>query len=96
MEDDSMKKQLFFGIVSLFAGLALILTGAVSTASAELDDGLVAHYPFEGSDNTLEDAIGMGNNGDIGSAQRADDGKFGKPSGSPTIPIAHRCRVPKV
>ena len=73
-----MKKQLFFGIVSLFAGLALILTGAVSTASAELDDGLVAHYPFEGSDNALEDASGMGNNGDIGSAQRVDDGKFGK------------------
>ena len=73
-----MKKQLFFGIVSLFAGLALILTGAVSTASAALDDGLVAHYPFEGSDNTLEDASGMGNNGDIGSAQRVDDGKFGK------------------
>ncbi len=73
-----MKNQLLVGIVSLFAGLALILSGPVSTASAQLDDGLVAHYPFEGSDNTLEDASGTGNNGDLGSAQRVDDGRFGK------------------
>ena len=73
-----MKIQSFLGIVSLIAGVALILSGTVSTASANLEEGLVAHYPFEGSDNALEDASGMGNNGDIGSAQRVDDGKFGK------------------
>ena len=73
-----MKTHSFLYIVSLFAGLALMLSGPVSTTFAALDDGLVAHYPFEGSDNTLADASGMGNNGDLGSAQRVDNGKFGK------------------
>lgn len=73
-----MKKHLLNCTVSLFAGLGLMLSGTVSTTSAALDDGLVAHYPFEGSDNTLADASGTGNNGDLGSAQRVDNGKFGK------------------
>ncbi|MDE0301416.1 MAG: LamG domain-containing protein [Candidatus Poribacteria bacterium] len=73
-----MKTYSFLYIVSLFAGLALMLSGSVSTTFAALDDGLVAHYPFEGSDNTLADASGMGNNGDLGSAQRVDNGRFGK------------------
>ena len=55
-----------------------MLSVPVSNVSAQLDDGLVAHYPFEGSGNALEDASGTGNNGDVGSAQRVDNGKFGK------------------
>ena len=78
VEDYLMKKLSFLCIVSLFSGITLMLSGPVSTVSANLDDGLVAHYPFEGSDNSLEDASGTGNNGALGSAQRVDNGKFGK------------------
>ena len=43
---------------------------------ADLNDGLIAYYPFEGSGPVLEDASGNGNDGRLLSAERAE-GKFG-------------------
>ena len=73
-----MKTRLSCGIVSLFAGLALIFFDVSEIMSSNIDVELVANYTFEGSGNTLEDISGTGNNGDLGSAQRVDNGKFGK------------------
>ena len=69
-----MKHVLVLSFVSI---LALFLCVSVSPVSAALDDGLISHYEFEGDGNVLEDSAGD-NAGDLGSAVREDDGRFGK------------------
>ena len=64
-------------VLSFVSGLILSLCASVSLVSAALDDGLISHYEFEGDGNVLEDS-GGDNDGDIGSAVREDDGRFGK------------------
>ena len=64
-------------VLSFVSGLILSLCASVSLVSAALDDGPISHYEFEGDGNVLEDS-GGDNDGDIGSAVREDDGRFGK------------------
>ena len=43
-----------------------------------LEEGLVGYYPFEGSGDVIEDASGENNHGEMLTAPREADGKFGK------------------
>jgi hypothetical protein len=70
-----MKRQLLF----CFAAALVVLLGEwVSHAPAALEDGLVGYYQFEGNDDGLKDSSGNENHGRNLSAERTDDGKFGK------------------
>ena len=70
-----MKCQFLFYVA---AALVLLLGEWVSHAPAALEDGLVGYYQFEGSDDVLKDSSGNENHGENLSAERANDGKFGK------------------
>ena len=62
-----------------FAAALVVLLGEwVSPASAALEDGLVGYYQFEGNDDGLKDSSGNENHGRNLSAERTDNGKFGK------------------
>ena len=49
-----------------------------SLSGADLDDGLVAYYPFEGSGQQFEDAAENSLDGNLQTAKRERQGKFGK------------------
>lgn len=44
---------------------------------ADVEDGLVGYYPMEGKDKVLKDVSGRENDGQIFTAKRTRDGKFG-------------------
>jgi hypothetical protein len=70
-----MKCQFLFYVA---AALVLLLGAWVSYAPAALEDGLVGYYQFEGNDDGLKDSSGNENHGRNLSAERTNDGKFGK------------------
>ena len=57
--------------ISLFFSISVM-------AQANFEDGLVVYYPFEGNGNVITDASGEGNHGDLLTAKREAEGKFGK------------------
>ncbi|MDE0504199.1 MAG: hypothetical protein OXI86_08990, partial [Candidatus Poribacteria bacterium] len=67
-----MTGQLPFGIFLMIIAVILVLP-----VSADLEDGLIGYYPFEGKDKVLRDETGNGNDGQIITAKRTRDGKFG-------------------
>lgn len=70
-----MKFQFLFYVA---AAVVLLLGIWVSPVLAALEDGLVGYYQFEGNDDGLKDSSGNDNHGRIESAERTNDGKFGK------------------
>ena len=67
-----MTGQLPFGIFLMIIAVILVLP-----VSADLEEGLIGYYPFEGKDKVLRDETGNGNDGQIITAKRTRDGKFG-------------------
>ena len=57
--------------------LVILATLLVSPVSADLEDGLIGYYPMEGKDKALRDETGNGNDGQLITAKRTRDGKFG-------------------
>ena len=57
--------------------LVILATLPVSPVSADLEDGLIGYYPMEGKDKALRDETGNGNDGQLITAKRTRDGKFG-------------------
>ena len=49
-----------------------------SPALAQLDEGLVGYYRFDGAGDTLRDATGNGSDGVLVGAKRTLHGRFGK------------------
>ena len=47
-------------------------------AQAKFEDGLVVYYPFEGNGDIITDKSIEGNHGDLRTAKREAEGKFGK------------------
>ena len=66
--------QLPFGIFLTILAAILVLPLLVY---ADLEDGLIGYYPMEGKDKVLRDETGNGNDGQIITAKRTRDGKFG-------------------
>lgn len=62
----------------LACGVIAHICWHVSPSGADLDDGLVAYYPFEGSGKQFEDAGENGLDGNLQTAKRERQGKFGK------------------
>lgn len=67
-----MTGQLPFGIFLMIIAVILVLP-----VSADLDEGLIGYYPMEGKDKVIRDETGNGNDGQIITAKRTRDGKFG-------------------
>lgn len=63
--------------VSIAAAIAVSLFLSAGTV-ANLEDGLVVYYPFEGTGNVITDESGKENHGDLRTAKREAEGKFGK------------------
>jgi len=61
----------------LAAALFALLSAGVAD-TADIDDGLVLHYEFEGDGDVLIDTTGNGFDGSLGTATRTDDGLIGK------------------
>ena len=57
--------------------LVILATPLVLPVSADLEDGLIGYYPMEGKDKALRDETGNGNDGQLITAKRTRDGKFG-------------------
>ena len=64
-------------VLSFLSPLVVLTLGFVSPVSADLEAGLLAHFGFEGDGDVLMDVTGNGNDGEIGSAERSDDGYQG-------------------
>ena len=64
-------------VLSFLSALVVLTWGFVSPVSADLEAGLLAHFGFEGDGDVLMDVTGNGNDGEIGSAERSDDGYQG-------------------
>ena len=62
----------------LACGVIAHICWHASLIGADLDDGLVAYYPFEGSGQQFEDAAENGLDGNLQTAKRERQGKFGK------------------
>ncbi len=69
-----MTSRLTFGFFPMILATFLVLPSLVS---ADLEDGLIGYYPMEGKDKVLRDETGNGNDGQIITAKRTRDGKFG-------------------
>ena len=62
----------------LACGVIAHICWHASLIGADLDDGLVAYYPFEGSGQQFEDAGENSLDGNLQTAKRERQGKFGK------------------
>ncbi len=62
----------------LACGVIAHICWHASLSGADLDDGLVAYYPFEGSGQQFEDAGENSLDGNLQTAKRERQGKFGK------------------
>ena len=69
-----MTGQLAFGIFLMILATLLVLSSPVS---ADPEHGLIGYYPMEGNDKVIRDEAGNGNDGQIITAKRTRDGKFG-------------------
>lgn len=58
-------------VISLFFSIRVM-------AQTNFEEGLVIYYPFEGNGNVITDKSGEGNHGDLFTAKREAEGKFGK------------------
>ena len=59
-------------------GVILHICWHALLSGAEFDDGLVAYYPFEGNSQQFEDASANSLNGNLQTAKRERNGRFGK------------------
>ena len=59
-------------------GVAVHICWLALLSGADFDDGLVAYYPFEGSGQQFEDGGENGLDGNLQTAKRERNGKFGK------------------
>lgn len=69
--------------MAMFAALAMVMAISLYLskhvmAQAKFEDGLVVYYPFEGDGDIITDKSIEGNHGDLFTAKREAEGKFGK------------------
>ena len=69
-----MTDQLPFRMLLVILATLLV---SLLPVSADLEHGLIGYYPMEGKDKALRDETGNGNDGQIITAKRTRDGKFG-------------------
>ena len=69
--------------IAILAALAIVIAISLfiamhAMAQPKFEDGLVVYYPFEGDGDIITDKSIEGNHGDLRTAKREAEGKFGK------------------